>query len=81
MIRQKTWMRDAPSMTAASSSSFGIAMRNGRRMMIVTGSANAACGSATPHQVFPRCSCRVMMTNSGMIATVAGNSSPRTKTM
>ena len=49
-------------------------------MMIVTGSAKAACGRATPHQVFPRCSCRVMMMNSGMIATVAGNSSPSTNT-
>ena len=51
-------------------------------MMTVTGSANAACGRATPHQVFPRLQVwRVMMTNSGMIATVAGKSRPTTNTM
>ena len=50
-------------------------------MTTVTGSANAACGRATPHQVFPSCRSRVMRMNSGMIATVAGNSRPSTKTM
>ena len=68
-------------MSAASSSSRGIAIRNGRRITTVIGSANAACGSATPHQVLPRCRSRVTRMNSGMIATAAGNSSPRTKTM
>ena len=58
----------------------GEAIRNGRRMTIVIGRAKAACGSATPHQVFPRCRSRVTRMNSGMIATVAGKSSPSTNT-
>ena len=41
----------APSITAASSSSAGIARMNGRRITIVIGSANAASGSATPSGV------------------------------
>ena len=49
-------------------------------MTTVTGSANAACGRATPHQVFPMPR-SVMRMNSGMIATVAGNSRPSTNTM
>jgi hypothetical protein len=40
----------APSTVAASSSSAGIARMNGRRMTIVTGSENAASGSATPNR-------------------------------
>ena len=47
-IRQKNPSRPAPSTTAASSSSPGIARMNGRRMTIVIGSENAACGIATP---------------------------------
>ena len=50
-IRRKNRILVAPSTTAASSSSPGIARMNGRRMMIVTGSANAASGSATPNQL------------------------------
>ena len=42
-------------MRAASSSSRGIAIRNGRRITTVMGSANAAWGRATPHHVLPSC--------------------------
>ena len=45
------------------------------------GSANAACGSATPHQLLARCRLRVTRMKSGMIATAAGKSRPSTKTM
>jgi hypothetical protein len=41
-------------MAAASSISFGIACRNGTRMMIVVGSPNAICGRMTPGRVFTR---------------------------
>jgi hypothetical protein len=65
---------------AASSSSIGSAIRKGRRMTTVVGSANAAWGSATPHQVLPSCRSRVTRMNSGTIATAAGKRRPRTKT-
>ena len=48
---EKIRIRLAPSIWAASSISFGMAWRNGRRITMVMGSANAACGSATPHHV------------------------------
>ena len=68
-------MRLAPSSCAASSSSFGMARRNGTRMMIVTGSANATCGMITPRNVpcRPRSRSRML---SGRAATVSGNMSP-----
>src|SRR5690349_13439252 len=46
-MRRKNRIRPQPSMVAASSSSPGMARMNGRRITIVTGSANAACGTAT----------------------------------
>ena len=70
-MRQKTPTRDAPSISAASSSSRGSAMRKGRRITTVTGSANAAWGSATPHQVLESWRSRVTRMNSGMIATAS----------
>ena len=56
-IRQKKPSRLHPSMSAASWISAGMARRNGTRMMIVTGSANAICGRITPPSEFirPRC--------------------------
>ena len=74
-IRTKNRILVAPSTVAASSSSAGIARMNGRRMTIVTGSENAASGSATPNRlsfmpIF--CSSR----NSGRAAVLSGNSSP-----
>lgn len=45
---------------------------------MVTGSANAACGSATPSGLLIRSRLRTRM-NSGRIATVRGNSSPMVK--
>ncbi len=53
-MRQKNPSFEQPSMAAAASSSPGTARKNGRRMKIVTGSENAASGSATPS----RCSSR-----------------------
>ena len=47
-MRQKNPNVAQPSIAAASSSSTGMARMNGRRMMIVIGSPNAASGSATP---------------------------------
>ena len=46
--RQKKPNREQPSIAAASSSSTGTARMNGRRITIVSGSPNAASGSATP---------------------------------
>ena len=54
--------------------------KNGRRMTIVIGSANAACGSATPERVADEPEFRTR-TNSGRIATADGNSSPNTKSV
>ncbi len=51
-IRQKKPRREAPSIAAASSSSFGIARRNGTRMTMVPGSANAICGTMIPARLF-----------------------------
>ena len=53
-IRQKKPSRVQPSITAASSSSTGIVRMNGRRMTMVTGSPNAACGIATAQGVSSR---------------------------
>src|SRR5947207_14359125 len=50
-IRTKKRILVAPSTVAASSSSAGIARMNGRRMTMVTGSENAASGSATPNRL------------------------------
>ena len=49
-IRKKNPSRLAPSIEAASSSSLGMARRNGTRMMIVVGSAKAICGRMMPAQ-------------------------------
>ena len=49
-------------------------------MTTVIGRANAACGSATPHQVLPEVQLPVTRMNSGMMATVTGKSSPSTNT-
>ena len=46
-IRQRKPSRPAPSMAAASSSSRGMADRNGRRMTIVSGNEKATCGRIT----------------------------------
>ncbi len=46
--RQKNPKRPQPSIAAASSSSAGMLLKNGRRMMIVSGIPKAANGSATP---------------------------------
>jgi hypothetical protein len=74
-IRKKNPSRLAPSIEAASSSSFGMARRNGTRMMIVVGRANAICGRMMPARLFISPSCRIMM-YSGVIATVIGNIRP-----
>ena len=74
-IRKKKPSRLAPSIDAASSSSLGIARRNGTRMMIVVGSANAICGRMMPARLFIRPRFRIMM-YSGVIATVIGNIRP-----
>ena len=50
--RQKNPNVLQPSILAASSSSAGMLLKNGRRMMIVRGSPKAASGSATPRK-FP----------------------------
>ena len=50
-MRQKNPSRLAPSSTAASSSSPGMACMNGRRITIVTGNENAASGIATPQKL------------------------------
>ena len=47
----------------------------------MTGSAKAAWGSATPHQLLDICRSRLMKMESGMIAVASGNSSPSTNTM
>ena len=78
--RQKNPNELQPSIRAASSSSAGMLRKNGRRMTIVSGSANAACGSATPHGVPVRPRFRTRM-NSGRIATAVGNSSPNTNSV
>jgi hypothetical protein len=50
-IRTKNWIRVAPSTTAASSSSPGIARMNGRRITIVMGSPNAPSARARPYRL------------------------------
>ena len=52
-----------------------MARRNGTRMMIVVGSANAICGMMTPAREFIRPRLRTTM-YSGVIATVIGNMRP-----
>src|SRR5690606_33129161 len=74
-IRKKKPRRPDPSMAAASSISFGMARRNGTRMMIVVGRANAICGSTMPPIVFISPRSRIRM-YSGVIATVIGNMRP-----
>ena len=74
-MRQKNPKRLVPSIIAASSSSAGMARRNGTRMMIVVGSANAICGIATPASV-PSSPRFLSITKSGTIATESGNSRP-----
>ena len=78
-MRQKKPRRLHPSIAAASCSSFGMAARNGTRMMIVIGSAKAICGMITPASEFMRPRLRTRM-YSGVIATVMGNMSPAAKT-
>ncbi len=67
-------------MVAASSSSFGIARRNGTRMMIVVGSANATPGMITPRYVPWSPTVRSSRV-SGSAATVSGNMSPAANTV
>lgn len=74
-IRQKNPRRLQPSIDAASWISSGMARRNGTRMMIVVGSANAICGRMMPGRVFMSPSERITM-YSGVIATVMGNIRP-----
>ena len=74
-IRQKKPSRLQPSIAAASWSSFGMARRNGTRMITVIGSPNAICGRITPPISFISPMLRTMM-YSGVIATVMGNISP-----
>ncbi len=74
-MRKKNPMRLHPSMNAASWISSGMARRNGTRMMIVVGSANAICGRMIPGSELVRPSERITM-YSGVIATVMGNMSP-----
>ena len=60
-IRAKNFSLVAPSITAASSISAGIARMNGRRITIVMDSENAASGIATPNRLssmWMRCSSR-----------------------
>ncbi|URN11540.1 hypothetical protein LUW77_04920 [Streptomyces radiopugnans] len=64
-----------PSIAAASSISFGMALRNGTRMMTVTGRPKAICGTITPSRLSTRP--RSLMTRySGVIATTIGNIRP-----
>ena len=74
-IRQKKPNGPQPSIGAASSSSVGMLRKNGRRMMIVSGSPNAAWGRATPSGLSSSPRSRTRM-NSGRIATATGNSRP-----
>jgi hypothetical protein len=53
----------------------GKAIRKGRRMTMVTGSANAACGSTTPQIVLTSCRSRTIR-NNGTMATAIGNIRP-----
>ncbi len=60
-MRAKNVSRVAPSTTAASSISAGIARMKGRRITIVMDSENAASGIATPNRLssrWMRCSSR-----------------------
>ena len=77
-IRKKKPSRLAPSIAAASSSSFGIARRKGTRMMIVVGRANAICGRMMPARLSVRPRPLIKM-YSGVIATVIGNIRPEAK--
>jgi len=74
-IRKKNPSRPAPSMAAASSSSLGMARRNGTRMITVVGRAKAICGRMMPPRLLVRPRFRTMM-YSGVIATVMGNIRP-----
>ncbi len=74
-IRKKNPTRVTPSTNAASSSSRGMARRNGRMMMTVSGSAKATCGTMRPHRLPTSPSWRIMR-YSGSTATVSGNIRP-----
>ena len=79
-MRKKNPSGPQPSIAAASSSSFGMLRKNGRRMMIVSGSAKAASGRARPSGLSSSPMSRTRM-SSGRIATVTGNSRPSVNTV
>ena len=60
------------------SASGAITATTGAGAITLNGSVNAACGSAIPHQVLLSPMFWLMRMNSGIAATVAGNSSPAT---
>ncbi len=75
IMRKKNDSRLQPSTIAASSISAGMARRNGTRMMIVVGSANAICGMMTPASELSR-PMPLISRYSGVMAAVTGNISP-----
>ena len=79
-MRRKNLIRVAPSTTAASSISAGMARMNGRRITIVMDSENAASGIATPNGLSSR-PMRSSSRYSGRLATPMGNSSPTMNTV
>ena len=74
-IRQKKPNDPQPSIDAASSSSLGMLLKNGRRMTTVRGRPKAASGRAIPSGLSSSPRSRTRM-NRGRIATAAGNSRP-----